>query len=268
FGFAFGLHPQIDLFAGGVFGQSASLFGVAEARFGVGQRRAESGRHGPDPVSGRLIDFDVAEWADRPGRRQIGLKRAAVMLLRSRVWKLLTRRTGRLRHPPAEHFVMLSQRRIVEIQHRHRAMVAGVEPRIDRAEAERALFDRNVGLPDLPGDERLAIAAVDPRAGIGEVVGEGVFVAALFAYDNSARARHGEGGMMLQAMNFDYICKHVSVEEWGMGTEGKVDKGTRGQGDRKFLILLSPPLLVSLSSFHIPRSDYILAAAASTARRT
>src|SRR5262249_54035645 len=151
-------------------------------------------------------------------RRQIDLQRAAIMLLRSRVRKLLTRRTGGLRHPPAEHFVMLSQSRVVEIQHRHRAMVAGVEPRIDRAETERALFDRHIGLPDIPGDKRLAIAAVDPRAGIREVVGEGVFVAALFAYDNSARARHGEGGMMLQAMNFDYICKHVDSGEWGVGS--------------------------------------------------
>src|SRR5215475_1550132 len=113
-------------------------------------------------------------------------------------------------------------------------MVAGVEPRIDRAETERTLFDRNVGPADLPGDEGLAIAAVDPWPGIGEIVGEGVFVIALFAYDNSARARHGEGGVMLKAMNFDYICKHVSVGEWGMGAEGQGDKETRGQGDRKF----------------------------------
>src|SRR5262249_27551181 len=61
------------------------------------------------------------------------------------------------------------------------------------------------------------IATVDPWAGIGEIVGEGVFVIALFAYDNPARARHGEGGVMLQAMNFDYICKHVRVggRSWG-----------------------------------------------------
>jgi hypothetical protein len=74
--------------------------------------------------------------------------------------------------------------------------------------------------------------------------------------------------MMLQAMNFDYICKHVSVGEWGTGdgeTEGRRD------GERKNLIFrlslllsFSPSLLLS---FSIPRSDYILAAAASTARR-
>src|SRR5262245_355091 len=210
-GFAFGLNPQLDLFAGRILSQPAALLGLADARLGVSQRRAESGRHGSDPVSGRLIDFDVAERADRPSRRQVDLQRAAIMLLRSRVRKLLTRRTGGLRHPPVEHFMMLSQRRIVEIQQRHRAMVAGVKPRIDRAETERALFDRNVGPPDLPGDEGLAIAAVNPWAGIGEIVREGVFVIALFAYDYSARTRHGEGGVMLQAMNFDYICKHVSV---------------------------------------------------------
>jgi hypothetical protein len=121
---------------------------------------------------------------------------------------------------------MLSQRRIVEIKHRHRAMVAGVKPRIDRAETKRALFNRDIGPPDLPGDERLAIAAVDPRTGIGEIVRECVFVAALLAYDNSARARHREGGMMLQAMNFDYICKHVGIRGWGMGTKGQGAKET------------------------------------------
>src|SRR5262245_32873048 len=98
-------------------------------------------------------------------------------------------------------------------------MVASVEPRIDRAGTEGDLLDRNVGPLDLPGDEGLAIAAVDPWAGIGEIVGEGVFVIALFTYDNPARARHGEGGVMLQAMNFDYICKHVRVggRSWGWG---------------------------------------------------
>src|SRR6266511_1020128 len=127
-------------------------------------------------------------------------------------------------------------------------MVAGVEPRIDRAETERALFDRNVGPPDLPGNESLAIAAVDPWAGIGEIVGEGVFVIALFAYDNSARARHGEGGVMLKAMNFDYICKHVSVGEWGIGNG---NKRARGLGDKEqeipySLVCGSPCLLVSI----------------------
>lgn len=141
------------------------------------------------------------------------------MLLRRRVWKLLAGRTGGLRHPPVENFVMLSQRRIVEIQHRHRAMIASIEPRIDRAETKRALFNRNIGSPDFPGDEGLAIATVDPGAGVGEIVRECVFVAALFAYDNSTRTRHWEGGMMLQAMNFDYISKHVGIRGTGNGTK-------------------------------------------------
>ena len=96
-----------------------------------------------------------------------------------------------------------------------------------------------------------------------------MFVTTLFANDTSARARHGEGGMMLQAMNFDYICKHVSVGEWGMVTKGQRDK--EGDGEMrggKFLIPLSPLLLVSLPSFLILHSDYVLAAAASTARLT
>src|SRR5215813_1485249 len=120
-------------------------------------------------------------------------------------------------------------------------MITGVESRINRAETERALFNRNICPPDLPGDESLTIAAVDPGAGIGEVVRESVFVAAFFAYDNPTRARHREGGMMLQAMNFDYICKHVDiiVGEWG-----QKDKGTRRQGAENSLSLR---LLFSLS---------------------
>ena len=75
-----------------------------------------------------------------------------------------------------------------------------------------------------------------------------MFVIALFAYDNSARARHGEGGVMLQAMNFDYICKHVSVGEWGMGNG---NKRTRGLGDKEQEIPYppvcgSPCLIVSI----------------------
>jgi hypothetical protein len=73
-------------------------------------------------------------------------------------------------------------------------------------------------MPGIPGDERLAIAAVDPRTGIWEVVGESMFITALFAYDDSAGARHREGCMMLQAMDFDYICKHVDSGEWGVGS--------------------------------------------------
>ena len=75
--------------------------------------------------------------------------------------------------------------------------------------------------------------------------------------------------MMLQAMNFDYICKHVSVGEWIMVTKGQKDK----EGDvetmgGKFLTLLFPLLLVYRSSLPILHSGYVLAAAASTARRT
>jgi hypothetical protein len=90
-------------------------------------------------------------------------------------------------------------------------MVTGIEPWINRAETKRALFHRNVGPPDVPGNEGLTIATVDPRAGIGEIVRECVFVAALFAYDHSTGTRHRKGSMMLQAMNFDYICKHVGI---------------------------------------------------------
>jgi hypothetical protein len=45
-----------------------------------------------------------------------------------------------------------------------------------------------------------------------------MFITALFAYNDAAGARHREGGMMLQAMDFDYICKHVIVGEWGIGS--------------------------------------------------
>ena len=96
-----------------------------------------------------------------------------------------------------------------------------------------------------------------------------MFVTTLFANNTSARARHGEGGMMLQAMNFDYICKHVSVGEWGIVTKGQSNKeGEEETRERKFLIPLSPLLLVSLPSFPNLHSYYVLAAAASTARRT
>jgi hypothetical protein len=71
-----------------------------------------------------------------------------------------------------------------------------------------------------------------------------VFIVALFAYDDSARARHGEGGMMFQAMDFDYVCKHVSVGEWGMEVETERRRDREKEGGRN---LNSPCLSVSLS---------------------
>src|SRR5215831_11531954 len=127
------------------------------------------------------------------------------MLFRRRAWKLMASGTGWLRHSPVEHRVMFPQRLIVEIKHRHRAVVADVEPRIQRAVTERALFDGNTGEPDLPGDECLAITTIYPCAGIGEVVGNRMLIRAFRAHDDAARARHGEVGVVRQAVDFYYI---------------------------------------------------------------
>ena len=56
---------------------------------------------------------------------------------------------------------------------------------------------------------------------------------------------------MLQAMNFDYICKHVSVGEWGDGNKRTKGQG-RGRGDegREIsypLVSTSPCLFVLIS---------------------
>ena len=113
---------------------------------------------------------------------------------------------------------MLAQRLVVEIHHRHRAMIAGVKTRVHRAEAERTLRDRNISAADIPRDERLAITAINPRAGIRKVIRQRVFFSAFLAHDNAARARHREIGAMFEAMNFDYVCKHWGDGEWGMGS--------------------------------------------------
>jgi hypothetical protein len=90
-----------------------------------------------------------------------------------------------------------------------------------------------------------------------------VFVTTLFANDTSARARHGEGGMMLQAMNFDYICKHVGIR--GVGNGGQKNKGTMKQWTGNSLVPASYCLPIFIPH---SRSNYILAAAACTARLT
>ena len=56
--------------------------------------------------------------------------------------------------------------------------------------------------------------------------------------------------MMLQAMNFDYICKHVSVREWGMVTKEQRDKegdGGLGGGIPYPLVSTSPCLFAFIS---------------------
>ena len=54
-----------------------------------------------------LIDFDVAEWAYRPGRRQVDLQHAAVMLLRVESGNCI-HAGQRAAASPTEHFVMRS----------------------------------------------------------------------------------------------------------------------------------------------------------------
>lgn len=130
------------------------------------------------------------------------------MLLRSRMRKLMASGTSGLRRAPIQHNVMFAQRRIVVIHHRHGAVVACVGARVQRTEAENAFFQRNPVAIGIPGNERLAIAAIHPGTFGGEVVAQSVCVRAFAANHNPAGARHWEIRVMFQAMNFDDVSKH------------------------------------------------------------
>ena len=66
--------------------------------------------------------------------------------------------------------MLFAQGLIIEVQHRYRTVITGVESRIQRTLAGRALFNRDVGLAAFPGDESLAVAAENPQTGGGEVI--------------------------------------------------------------------------------------------------
>ena len=106
--------------------------------------------------------------------------------------------------------MVFAQRRIVEIHHRDGAMIAGIESRVERAKTERTFFDRNITTIFLPSYERLAVAAVDPQTGIGEIGAQNMFSLAFLAHDGAAGAWHGKGDAVRETVDFEYVCQHLS----------------------------------------------------------
>lgn len=113
--------------------------------------------------------------------------------------------TGRLRRSPGQNGVLFAQGRIVVINHDDRAMITGIGARIERTETEDAFFDREIAVTFFPGDERLAIAAINPGSFEREIVAQDMLFRTFAADDRTAGARHGEVGLMPETMNFQYV---------------------------------------------------------------
>lgn len=113
--------------------------------------------------------------------------------------------TRRLRRSPIQHAVMFSQCRVVIIHHCHRAMITGIGSGIERAKTKDAFFQGYIRSVIVPGNECLAVAAINPGAFGGEVIAECVRVRTFAADHCSAGTRHGKVCLVFEAMNFDDV---------------------------------------------------------------
>ncbi len=102
--------------------------------------------------------------------------------------------------------MVFPQSLIVKIEHRYGAMIASIEPRVERTEAERAFLYRNVRVFRIPGNKGLAITAINPESFVGEIITENVLIITFLTDDGAAGARHRKVGTVCEAMNFYNVC--------------------------------------------------------------